>query len=361
MEKKTPLYNWHESHGGKIVPFAGFLLPVQYATGIITEHKTVRTKAGLFDVSHMAEFVIKGSEKAALENLHRIFTGHFEDMPIGRVRYTLLCNETGGIIDDLVVCKMEAGRYYLVVNAANHEKDFAWIKAHITPDVTLTDVSDETAQIAIQGPKAPAILEKLKVTVPQKYYTLVENGDICGIKCIISRTGYTGEGGFEIFLKNADAVKLQDIFMEAGAEFGIIPCGLGCRDTLRLEAAMPLYGHEMDDTTTPFEAGLGQAVDMSKKDFIGKSALAGKETPKRKRVGLRITGRGIVREHEDVYKDGKVVGKTTSGTFAPHLNAAIAMAIVETGASAVGTKLEVDVRGRKIEAEVCTLPFYKKN
>ncbi|MDR1301056.1 MAG: glycine cleavage system aminomethyltransferase GcvT, partial [Treponema sp.] len=204
MDKKTPLYNWHETHGGKIVPFGGFLLPVQYAAGVITEHKTVRTKAGLFDVSHMAEFVIKGSEEAALENLHRIFSGSFADMPIGRVRYTLMCNESGGIIDDLVVCKMEPGRYYLVVNAANHEKDFAWIQSHIGKNVTLQDVSDETAQIAIQGPAAPGILEKLGAVVPQKYYTLIENGDIGGIKCIISRTGYTGETGFEIFLKPAD-------------------------------------------------------------------------------------------------------------------------------------------------------------
>jgi aminomethyltransferase len=361
VNKKTPLYHWHETHGGKIVPFGGFLLPVQYATGVITEHKTVRTKAGLFDVSHMAEFIIKGSEEAALENLHRIFSGSFADMPIGRVRYTLMCNESGGIIDDLVVCKMEPGRYYLVVNAANHGKDFAWIQSHIGKNVTLQDVSDETAQIAIQGPAAPGILEKLGAVVPQKYYTLIENGDIGGIKCIISRTGYTGETGFEIFLKPADAVKMWDMFMEAGSSAGIIPCGLGARDTLRLEAAMPLYGHEMDDTVTPFEAGLGSAVNMGKDDFIGKKALIGKENPQRKRVGLNVTGRGIARGGEDIFDaNGRVCGKTTSGTFCPYIDRAVAMALVETGSAETGAKLEVDVRGRRIGVEVCPLPFYKK-
>jgi aminomethyltransferase len=361
VDKKTPLYQWHETHGGKIVPFGGFLLPVQYPTGIIAEHRAVRSRAGLFDVSHMAEFVITGSDDAALENLHRIFTGSFGDMPTGRVRYTLLCNESGGIIDDLVVCKMEPGRYYLVVNAANHEKDFAWIQSRIDKNVTLQDVSEETAQIALQGPASPGILEKLGAVVPQKYYTLIENGDIGGIKCIISRTGYTGETGFELFLQPADAVKLWDMLMDAGSSAGIVPCGLGARDTLRLEAAMPLYGHEMDDTVSPFEAGLGSAVDMGKADFIGKSALAGRENPTRKRAGLAITGRGISRGGEDVFNAaGKVCGKTTSGTFCPFINRAVAMALVETSSAETGTELEVDVRGRRIAAEVCPLPFYKK-
>jgi aminomethyltransferase len=361
VDKKTPLYDWHETHGGKIVPFGGFLLPVQFPTGIIAEHKAVRAKAGLFDVSHMAEFVIKGSEEAALANLHRIFSGSFADMPLGRVRYTLLCNDSGGIIDDLVVCKMEPGRYYLVVNAANHEKDFAWIQSHIDKNVTLQDVSDETAQIAIQGPASPGILEKLGAIVPQKYYTLLEHGDIGGVKCIVSRTGYTGETGFEIFLKPENAVKMWDMLMDAGSSAGLVPCGLGARDTLRLEAAMPLYGHEMDDTVTPFEAGLGSAVDMGKADFIGKAALTGKENPGRKRVGLNITGRGIARGGEEVFNAaGKACGKTTSGTFCPHLNRAVAMALVETPSAETGAKLEVDVRGRRIEAEICPLPFYKK-
>jgi aminomethyltransferase len=361
VDKKTPLYEWHKTHGGKIVPFGGFLLPVQYATGIIAEHNAVRTKAGLFDVSHMAEFVIKGSDEAALENLHRIFSGSFAGMPIGRVRYTLMCNESGGIIDDLVVCKMEAGRYYLVVNAANHEKDFAWIQSHIGKNATLQDLSDETAQIAIQGPGSPAILEKLGALLPQKYYTLIEDGDIGGIKCVISRTGYTGETGFELFLKPGDAVKLWDMLLDAGSSAGIVPCGLGARDTLRLEAAMPLYGHEMDDTVTPFEAALGSAVDMGKADFIGKGALAGRENPTRKRVGLNITDRVIAQGGEDVFNAaGKVCGKTTSGAFCPYISRAVAMALVETSSAEPGTKLEVEVRGRRIGAEVCPLPFYRK-
>jgi aminomethyltransferase len=272
-----------------------------------------------------------------------------------------MCNESGGIIDDLVVCKMEPGRYYLVVNAANHEKDFAWIQSHVDRNVTLQDVSDETAQIAIQGPASPGILEKLGAVLPQKYYTLIEKGNINGVPCILSRTGYTGETGFEIFLNPRDAVKLWDMLMDAGSAEGIIPCGLGARDTLRLEAAMPLYGHEMNDAITPFEAALGSAVDMGKADFIGKSALLGKENPRRIRVGLNITGRGIARGSEDVFDAaGKPCGKTTSGTFCPHLNRAVAMALVETSAAKTGAKLEVDVRGRRIEAEVCPLPFYKK-
>ncbi|GHU47457.1 aminomethyltransferase [Spirochaetia bacterium] len=359
MDKKTPLYQWHESHGGKIVPFAGYLLPVQYATGVITEHNAVRTQAGLFDVSHMGEFVIKGPQ--ALANLQRILTNDFTDMPLGRVRYTLMCNDEGGEVDDLVVCYMEKDRYMLVVNAANRDKDAAWIKAHLgSSGVSFEDVSDSWAEIALQGPAAPAILASISNTIPSGYYTLIEKGKAAGIDCIVSRTGYTGETGFELFCAPDKAIALWDAVMEAGKSAGLIPCGLGARDTLRLEAAMPLYGHEMNDVITPFEAGLGSAVKMGKSDFIGKSALVGKETPARKRVGLKITGRGIAREHFDVFSGGKLIGQTTSGTHCPYLKQALAMALLDTAFTAVGTPVEVDVRGRKIEAEVVALPFYTK-
>jgi aminomethyltransferase len=370
LEKKTPLYQWHESHGGKIVPFAGYLLPVQYETGVITEHNAVRERAGLFDVSHMGEFVIKGPE--ALANLQRILSNDFTNMGIGRVRYTLMCNEAGGVIDDLVVCKMEEDRYLLVVNAANRDKDAAWIRAHLAKNgVAFEDISDTLAQIALQGPASPAILSALSATIPQKYYTLIEKGNVAGIDCIVSRTGYTGETGFELYCPAKKAVELWEKLLEAGKAIdggakgidggaGLIPCGLGARDTLRLEASMPLYGHEMNETVTPFEAGLGFAVKMEKPDFIGKSALAGKETPARLRVGLKITGRGIAREESDVLYQGKVAGSTTSGTFCPYLKEARAMALVDAAIAQPGTAVEVDVRGRKIEAQVCALPFYTK-
>lgn len=360
MEKKTPLYQWHESHGGKIVPFAGYLLPVQYETGVITEHNTVREKVGLFDVSHMAEFVIKG--KDALANLNYLLSQDFTDMTLGRVRYTLMCNETGGIVDDLVVCKMEEERYMLVVNAGNHEKDAAWIQNHLGKagsQVTFEDISEAIVEIALQGPAAPAILAKISKTIPQKYYTLIEKGSVSGINAIVSKTGYTGSDGYEFFCDAKDGVALWEALLKAGADFGIIPCGLGARDTLRLEASMPLYGHEMTDDITPFEAGLGSAVKMNK-DFIGRSALVGKEQPHRKRVGLKITGRGIVREHCDLFAAGKKIGETTSGTFCPYCKQALAMALVDGAFAKIGTAMEADVRGRRIETEVCPMPFYKK-
>ncbi|WP_010260330.1 glycine cleavage system aminomethyltransferase GcvT [Treponema primitia] len=358
MEKKTPLYQWHESHGGRIVPFAGYLLPVQYETGVIAEHNAVREKAGLFDVSHMGEFVIRG--KDALSNLQRIFTNDFTNMTKGRVRYTPMCNESGGVIDDMVVCKMEEERYLLVVNAANRDKDAAWIKGHLEGSASFEDISETLAQIAIQGPASPLILSAISKTIPEKYYTLVENGEAAGIPCIISRTGYTGETGFELYCKPADAEKLWDKLLEAGKNDGLIPCGLGARDTLRLEASMPLYGHEMDDTVTPFEAGLSSAVRMDKPDFIGKAALTGKEKPPRTRVGLRITGRGIAREGALILYQGKTIGKTSSGNFCPFLKEAYAMALVDSSITKPGTPVGVDVRNRIIEAEICTLPFYKK-
>ena len=365
MEKKTPLYHWHETHGGKIVPFGGYLLPVQYETGVITEHCAVREKAGLFDVSHMGEFIISG--KGALDALQRLFTNDFTTMTIGRVRYTLMCNDEGGIIDDLVVCKKDEDLYFLVVNAANREKDAAWIKNRLSSDQSFDDVSDSFAQIALQGPASPSILALVSDTIPRKYYTFIEKGKVAGIDCIVSRTGYTGETGFELYCTDGDAVLLWTKLLEAGKDSGLIPCGLGARDTLRLEAAMPLYGHEMDETVNPYEAALSLAVKMDKDSFIGKEALvavlAGPQNPAhpggRIRTGIRAIGRGIVREHCPVFARGVQIGMTTSGTFCPWLKQALAMAIIRTEYTESGTRLEVDVRGRSIEVETCALPFYK--
>jgi len=365
MEKKTPLYHWHETHGGKIVPFGGYLLPVQYETGVITEHCAVREKAGLFDVSHMGEFIISG--KGALDALQRLFTNDFTTMTIGRVRYTLMCNDEGGIIDDLVVCKKDEDLYFLVVNAANREKDAAWIKNRLSSDQSFDDVSDSFAQIALQGLASPSILALVSDTIPRKYYTFIEKGKVAGIDCIVSRTGYTGETGFELYCTDGDAVLLWTKLLEAGKDSGLIPCGLGARDTLRLEAAMPLYGHEMDETVNPYEAALSLAVKMDKDSFIGKEALvavlAGPQNPAhpggRIRTGIRAIGRGIVREHCPVFARGVQIGMTTSGTFCPWLKQALAMAIIRTEYTESGTRLEVDVRGRSIEVETCALPFYK--
>ena len=358
--KKTPLYNWHEANGGKIVPFGGYLLPVQYETGVITEHCAVREKAGLFDVSHMGELVISG--KGALDAIQRIFTNDFVYMPIGRVRYTTMCNEHGGILDDMVVYKMDEERYMLVPNASNKEKDASWIRNHIG-DAVFEDLSDSYGQIALQGPASPAILASVSDTIPQKYYTFIEKGKAAGFDCIISQTGYTGEMGYELYCKSKDTESIWKALLEAGKDAGLIPCGLGARDTLRFEASMPLYGHEMNETINPYEVGLSFAVKMQKADFLGKAALlphTGDNKPDRIRVGLRVTGKGIIREQCPVYHEGKNIGVTTSGTFCPHLKQALAMALVKAEFSSPGTKIEADVRGRMIEAEVCTMPFYKR-
>ena len=359
MELKTSLYDTHVKYNGKIVPFAGYLLPVQYQ-GVIEEHMAVRTKAGLFDVSHMGEIICKG--KDALDNINMILTNDFTNMTDGQARYSPMCNEHGGTVDDLIVYKYQENIYFIVVNAANKDKDFTWMKAHQFGEAVFEDISDQVAQIALQGPKALEILKKIakEDDIPEQYYHAVFNAEAAGIKCILSQTGYTGEDGFEIYLASADAPAMWEALMEAGKEEGLVPCGLGARDTLRLEAAMPLYGHEMDDDVNPIETGLGFAVKRKKENFIGKEFLPLKADLTRKRVGLKVTGRGIVREHEEVFVGDKKIGMTTSGTHCPYLGYPIAMAILDIDYTEVGTKVTVLVRGRKVEAEVVPTPFYKK-
>ena len=353
MEKKTPLYDTHVECGGKIVPFAGYLLPVQYQ-GVIAEHNAVRNDAGLFDVSHMGEITCTG--KDALANLNYLLTNDYTTMYDGQARYSPMCNENGGVVDDLIVYKVRDDHYFIVVNAANKDKDFAWMKAHAFGDAVFTDISE----IALQGPKAEAILRKLtnEEDIPEKYYSCHFHRTIGGMDCIISRTGYTGEDGFEFYLAAADAPKFWNLLLETGKEEHLIPCGLGARDTLRLEAGMPLYGHEMDDEISPRETGLGIFVKMQKEDFIGKKALEEREITK-KRIGLKVTGRGIIREHMDIYAGEKKVGVSTSGTHCPHLGYPAAMALVEKEYAQIGTKLQAEVRGRRVDAEVVKLPFYK--
>ncbi|MDY3249570.1 MAG: glycine cleavage system aminomethyltransferase GcvT [Candidatus Choladocola sp.] len=360
MELKTPLYETHVKYKGKIVPFAGYLLPVQYESGVIAEHMAVRTGCGLFDVSHMGEITCIGTD--AVKNLNHLLTNDYTTMYDGQARYSPMCNEDGGVVDDLIVYKVREDHYFIVVNAANKDKDFAWMKAHESGDAVFTDISADVAQIALQGPKAEEILRKLvpEEDIPKKYYSALFHRTVGGMDCIISRTGYTGEDGFEFYLAAAEASKLWELLLETGKEEGLIPCGLGARDTLRLEAAMPLYGHEMDDTITPLEAGLGMFVKMDKEEFIGKDAILQRGPLTRKRVGLKVTGRGIIREHTDVYAGDKKVGITTSGTHCPYLKAPVAMALLDVDYTAAGTKVEAEVRGRRVAAEVVPLPFYRK-
>lgn len=360
MDLKTPLYEEHVKAGGKMVPFGGYLLPVQYGTGVIKEHMAVRTQAGLFDVSHMGEILCEG--KDALPNLQKLLTNNFENMADGQARYSPMCNEKGGTVDDLIVYKRSDDHYFIVVNAANKDKDFQWMQAHRFGQVTFTDVSDSYALLALQGPKAMEILKKLATEerIPKKYYHAVFDTEIAGIPCTVSKTGYTGEDGVELYLDSKDAIRMWNLLLENGGEEGLLPCGLGARDTLRMEAAMPLYGHEMDEEVTPLEAGLGFAVKMAKEDFIGKAALEAKGAPDRIRIGLKVTGKGIIREHQEVYVGEKLIGHTTSGTHCPYLGYPVAMALVEKAYAELGTKVSVEVRGRRVEAEVTALPFYKR-
>ncbi len=366
MELKTPLYDSHVEQKGKIVPFGGYLLPVQYEKGVIEEHMAVRTAAGLFDVSHMGEVMISGAD--ALANVQMLVTNDCSKMYDGQIKYSPMCNETGGVIDDLLVYRINEESYLLVVNAANRTKDVEWMKKHLFGQVTFQDQSDETALVALQGPKSKEILTQLakEEDLPVKYYTFREHVLVGGVSCMISKTGYTGEDGYEIFCKPEEVVKVWEDLLRVGEEHGLIPCGLGARDTLRLEAAMPLYGHEMDDEISPLEAGLSFAVKMKKDDFIGKSGIINRGEVKRKRVGITITGRGIAREGCPIFVidegtgEEKQIGKTTSGTHCPYLKHAVAMGLIDINHSEIGTPLLIEVRGRKITGEIIELPFYKK-
>ncbi|MEG1720074.1 MAG: glycine cleavage system aminomethyltransferase GcvT [Pseudoflavonifractor sp.] len=355
MELKTPLYQRHEALGGKIVPFAGYLLPVQYPEGVIAEHKTVRQRAGIFDVSHMGEAILEGPD--AVANLDRILTNKFGDLALGGARYAIMLYEDGGTVDDLIVYRRGEDRFLLVLNASNKDKDVAWLKAHLSGDIQFADVSDHVAQIALQGPNSKEIITQLTAleNLPAKYYTFTENVVVAGVPCMVSRTGYTGEFGYELYMEPQGAVAVWDALLAAGA----LPCGLGARDTLRLEAGMPLYGHELSPEIDPLTADLGFVVKLDK-DFIGRDALVQKGAPTRTRVGLKVTGRGIVREHEPVFIGEAQVGQTSSGTHCPTLGLGCAMAYIDVAHAALGTAVEVEVRGRRIAAEIVPLPFYSR-
>ena len=350
MAKKTPLYSKHIGAGGVMVDFGGYELPVRYTDGILAEHTAVRERAGLFDVSHMGEILVEGNATAYLEKL---LTNRFSDMAPGKVRYSLMLYPEGGVVDDVLVYRRAEESYLVVVNAANREKDYEWMKAH-AEGVTLKDISDETALLALQGSAAKEILSGVKL--PEKYYTFIENVDIFGMNATISRTGYTGEYGVEIFLGNEDAPVLWDRLIEKGAEYGMKPAGLGARDTLRLEAAMPLYGHELRREYLASEAGLDFAIKLDKADFIGKTAL--ESIPARyERIGAFVDGKGIAREGTPVFDEDGEAGLVTSGTMSPTLGKAVAMLRVRKERKG---KLFCEVRGRKLPLTETPLPFYKR-
>ena len=353
MERKTPLYDRHTAAGGKLVPFAGWLLPVQYS-GVIAEHRAVRTGCGLFDVSHMGELLLRGPD--ALANLNRLMTNDFSGMADGQARYSPMCYEDGGVVDDLIVYRCSDTAWLAVVNASNIGKDRDWMTAHLAGDCTLEDLSDQTAQLALQGPGAEALLRTLTADLPAKNYTAVLHGTVDGRPCLVSRTGYTGEDGFELYCAPADAPALWAALTAAGA----LPCGLGARDTLRLEAAMPLYGHALSPSIHPYAAGLGIFVKLEKPDFIGKAALERARPVSRRRVGLQMTGRGIAREGCPVYDGGRQVGVVTSGTHCPWVGQAVALALVDAAYKEPGPPLQVDVRGRRVDAQVVKTPFYRR-
>lgn len=358
--KTVPLHQLHIRLGAKMVPFAGFEMPVRYSSDL-DEHHTVRNAVGVFDVSHMGEFSIKGPGALAL--VQKVTSNDATALYDGKVQYGYLPNATGGVVDDLLVYRIAEDDYFLVVNASNIEKDWDWIQSHNTEGVAMKNLSDSLCLLAVQGPKATAALQKLTDVdlASMEYYTF-KIGEMAGIKdVIISATGYTGAGGFEIYVKNADAKKMWEAIFEAGAEFGIKPVGLGARDTLRLEKAFCLYGNDIDDETSPLEAGLGWVTKFNK-DFINSEALkAQKEAGlKRKLIGFEMIDRGIPRGHYELCDaEGNKLGEVTSGTQSPTLQKGIGLGYVPTEFSKAGSEIFVKVRDRLLKAQVVKTPFVK--
>jgi aminomethyltransferase len=358
--KNTSLYETHVRLGAKMVPFAGFNMPVSYA-GIKAEHQAVREALGMFDVSHMGEFLVKGEN--ALEFLQYVTTNDVAKLEDGKVQYSCMPNGEGGIVDDLLVYRMHAEKYLLVVNASNMEKDWNWLQKQNKWGVQMEDLSDNLSLLAVQGPKAVAALQSLTdVDLSAITYYSFQTGNFAGIEdVIISATGYTGAGGFELYIPNADASKVWEAVMQAGAPYGIMPCGLGCRDTLRLEMGYCLYGNDINDSTSPLEAGLGWITKFTK-DFIDADKLQAQKAAglQRKLVGFEMLERGIPRQHYSLHNEtGELIGEVTSGSESPSTGKLIGMGYVATEHSKVGSAIWVDIRGKKLKAAVVKLPFYQ--
>ena len=358
--RRTALHDRHVGAGGRMVEFAGWEMPVQYR-GVIDEHRAVRASAGLFDVSHMGEIRVAGPGAEAF--VQALTPNDVSKLTPGRAHYSALLNESGTFLDDLLVYRLAGEEFLLVVNASNAATDFAWVSSRLHDGLAVEDVSDRYALLALQGPEALAILSRLTSTALEeiRYYRFVR-GEVAGREAIFSRTGYTGEDGFELYLDPADATEVWDRVLEAGRPEDLAPAGLGARDTLRLEAGMALYGHEIDATTTPWEAGLDWIVKLGQGDFVGRDALvAAREKELRHRlVGFEIVGRGIAREGHRFVSDGREVGRVTSGTFSPTLEKALGMGYVEIAMAEPGTELGIDVRGREVPARIVPMPFYRR-
>lgn len=370
--KRTPLYENHKRLGARFTEFGGWEMPVQYS-GVIDEHNAVRSAAGLFDVSHMGEVTVKGPR--ALAFLEHVTSNEVSKLVDGKAQYSFLPNENGGVVDDIIVYRLGTDDYLLCVNAANTDKDYAWLsKQNARFNADLKNVSDEFAQIAIQGPRAVEIFEiavgaaagsfaaAAMPSFTTKHYVPTA-GALKGKSLLLARTGYTGEDGFEIFCTPGDAPLLWDVLIECGAPHGLKPCGLGARDTLRLEACLPLHGHELTDARSALVSGLGWVVKLQKEDFIGKASLAAEKAGglPQKLVGFEVKEPGIVRDGATIFKGDRQVGIATSGTKTPTVNKAIGLAVVESAVAELGTGLHAEVRGKRLAIEIVKTPFYKRN
>lgn len=343
-----------------MVEFAGWEMPVQYC-GVIEEHRAVRRKAGLFDVSHMGEIEIRGS--GAEEFCQRLTANDVSRIKVSQAQYNLLLNDNGGVVDDVIVYRLEPSHFLICVNAANSAKDFRWIQEHSTGQVEIENASSRYAQLALQGPLAEKILQPLTSLKLDKIKSFCcDRGEVSSIHCLVARTGYTGEDGFELYCIPDEAEPLWNALLEGGTSEGLVPVGLGARDTLRLEKGYPLYGHELDDTTTPLEAGLEWVTKLSKGPFIGREVLLRQkqEGVKRKLVGLELLEPGIARSEYSLSKDGKTIGRVTSGTKSPTLGRSIAMAYISVEEAQEGNTIDVEIRGRKIRSKIVPLPFYRR-
>lgn len=360
--KRTPLHPLYSRYdGARCIDFGGWELPVQFS-GILKEHESVRRQAGLFDVSHMGEFLVSGPQAEAF--LQRMTTNDVSRLADGQAQYTLMCNPQGGVVDDLLVYRLADGRYMLVVNAANTAKDFRWLEAHAEEGVTVTDISDDTALLALQGPNAAAIISRVTdADIGRlKPFHHLPDATVCSAKALVSRTGYTGEDGFELYVRADEAQTVWLGLMEAGEPSGLVPAGLGARDTLRFEAGLPLYGQELSDTISPLEAGLAYFVKLGKEAFIGRDALQEQQAAgtARKLVGIEMLDRGIPRSHYPVLAGGLTIGEVTSGTQSPTLKRNLGLALIDAAYAQPGTELSVIVRGKPLKAVVVPTPFYRR-
>ncbi|WP_033541920.1 glycine cleavage system aminomethyltransferase GcvT [Planococcus sp. CAU13] len=360
--KRTPLFETYAKYGGKTIDFGGWELPVQFS-GIKDEHEAVRTKAGLFDVSHMGEILVSG--EASLKFLQNLLTNDISKIKDGQAQYTAMCYPDGGTIDDLLTYRFDENHYMLVVNASNIEKDFKWMQEQSIEGVTLENVSDQYGLLALQGPLAETVLQRLTdVDLSEiKPFRFQQDVEVAGHTVLVSRTGYTGETGFELYASPEAAIALWEEILKEGKEDGLVPVGLGARDTLRFEACLALYGQELSKDISPLEAGIGFTVKLNKDDFIGKEALAAQKENgvPRKLIGLEMIDKGIPRTGYPVYVNDEKIGEITTGTQSPSLKKNIGLALVAAEFAEIGKEFEVEIRNKRLKAVTVETPFYKRS